>query len=175
MELQKLKGVVESLLFVSDGPANLAQLQHTLEVERELLEEALRALDRDYKERGLRLQRKDDAVQLVSAPEAAAYVEKFLGLQLDSKLSSAALETLAIIAYRQPVTRADIEEVRGVNPGRALASLLARGLVEVVGRREGAGRPMLFGTTFRFLEHFGLQSLAQLPPLEVDGVTGGAG
>lgn len=116
-------------------------------------------------DRGIRLQRHGDQVQLVTAPEAAAAVERFLGLEGAVRLSSAALETLAVIAYRQPVTRAQIEQVRGVSADRAIATLLAHGLIEEVGRLETVGRPALFGTTVEFLEHFGLQSLADLPPL----------
>lgn len=116
-------------------------------------------------DRGIRLQRHGDQVQLVTAPEAAPAVERFLGLEGAVRLSSAALETLAVIAYRQPVTRAQIEQVRGVSADRAIATLLAHGLIEEVGRLETVGRPALFGTTVEFLEHFGLQSLADLPPL----------
>jgi segregation and condensation protein B len=127
--------------------------------------EALNALALQLEERGIRLQRHGDHVQLVTAPEAAAAVERFLGLDVTVRLSNAALETLAVIAYRQPVTRAQIEQVRGVSADRAIATLLAHGLIEEVGRLETVGRPALFGTTVEFLEHFGLRSLADLPPL----------
>ena len=107
-------------------------------------------------------------MQLVTAPEVAEDVRRFLGLSGSARLSTAALETLAIIAYRQPITRAEIEAIRGVNCDGVLRTLLAKGLIEEVGRAEGPGRPILYGTTMLFLQHFGLRSLADLPPL--DGV-----
>jgi segregation and condensation protein B len=112
------------------------------------------------------LQRKGDRVQLASAPEAAPYIERFLGLDLTARLSPAALEVLAIVAYRQPITRAQIEAVRGVSCDAVLRTLVSRGLLEEVGRLEQAGRPILYGTTFQFLQHFGLNTLSDLPPLK---------
>jgi segregation and condensation protein B len=101
----------------------------------------------------------------VTAPDHGPYVERFLGLESRQRISGAALETLAIVAYKQPVTRAAVEAVRGVNSDGAIASLIARGLVEEVGKAPGPGRPGLLGTTMRFLEHFGLKDPADLPPL----------
>jgi len=133
------------------------------------VEEALDQLAADYQQRGLRLQRKAGRVQLVTAPEAAPAVERFLGLDLSSKLSPAALETLAIVAYRQPVTRAQVEAIRGVNSGSVLAGLLQRSLVRIVGRSDAPGKPLLYGTTRKFLQTFGLRSLDDLPkPEEVE-------
>jgi segregation and condensation protein B len=159
--------LLESLLFVAAEPTPISRLAQTLEVSDEDIEAALSELAMTYSQnrRGLRLQWKKGRVQLASAPEAAPLIERFLGLELSSKLSSAALETLAVIAYRQPLTRADIEAVRGVNCEGVLRTLVARGLVEVVGRLEQAGRPILYGTTFQFLQYFGLESLEALPPL----------
>jgi segregation and condensation protein B len=171
MDQDKLCRLVESLLFVSDGPLELTRIQQILEIEREELDNAVATLARSYENRGIALQRKGDALQLASAPEAAPYVDKLLGVQQSVKLSTAALETLAIVAYRQPITRAAIEAIRGVNSERALGTLQARGLVCEVGRLETIGRPMLFGTTFEFLEYFGLRSLEELPPLEIVGKT----
>lgn len=161
-----LKTLLESLLFVADGPVPLAKIERTLGVERPAVEEAIAALSLDYKERGIRVQRLDGRVQLVSAPETAAYVESFLGLEAEPRLSAAALEALAIVAYCQPVTRAGIEAIRGVNSDHVVASLISRELIEETGRAESAGRPALFGTTFVFLQYFGLSSLADLPPLD---------
>ncbi len=163
---ESLTALVESLLFVADGPVALAKIERTLEVDRPALEAALAALADDYAHRGLRVQRLDGRVQLVTAPEVAPHVEKFLGLENEARLSAAAMEALAVVAYRQPITRAGVEAVRGVNSDRVLASLQARGLVCEVGRAEGPGRPMLFATTFAFLEYFGLTDLGQLPPLD---------
>jgi len=164
-----LASLVESLLFVAGEPVTLEQLARALEVEKAQIEEALSRLASIYDGRGLRLQRQEEQVQLVTAPEAAPYIERFLGLELSAKLSTAALETLAIIAYRQPVTRAQIEAVRGVNCDSVLRTLLHHGLIEPVGRLEQVGRPILYGTTFEFLRCFGLGDLSELPPLPEEG------
>jgi segregation and condensation protein B len=111
------------------------------------------------------VQRYGHKVQLVSAPEATAYIERFLGLATPAKLSTPALETLTIIAYRQPITRPEIEAIRGVNSDGVLRTLLSKGLIEEVGRLDTVGHPALFGTTFEFLRYFGLEDLSALPEL----------
>jgi len=166
MELEEAKEAIEALLFVAGEPVTLEQLMRTLEVEQELVEEALRSLAQEYEGRGLRMQREGDEVQMVTAPDCAGYVERFLGLQFSGKLSTAALETLAIVAYRQPITRAQVEEIRGVNCEWVLRNLVARGLVEELGRLDRAGRPIIYGTTFEFLQYFGLSDLTELPQVE---------
>ena len=168
MERTGLPQLLESLLFVNNGPAEIRQLEQVLGIEREEMEQAIEALAEQCHSRGVRLQRYGDALQLVTAPEAAPYVEKLLGSQGNARLSTAALETLAIVAYEQPVTRARIEAIRGVNCDRALATLQARNLICEVGRLETVGRPVLFGTTFEFMEYFGLESMDQLPPISTD-------
>jgi len=160
-----IEGVLETLLFVADGPVEVARLQRALEVDRTTVERALASLALSYHDRGVRLQRRGEDVTLVSAPEAADAVERFLGLSDTGRLSAATLETLAIVAYRQPVTRAQIESIRGVNADYAIRALTARSLVQEVGRLETVGRPAIFGTTFEFLQYFGLESLDQLPSL----------
>jgi segregation and condensation protein B len=167
--------LLESLLFVAAEPAPVEQLAQVLDASNEEIEAALAELATTYTDqgRGIRVQRQQDRVQLTSAPETAAYVERFLGLDLSSKLSTAAMETLAVIAYKQPLTRADIEAVRGVSCDGVLRTLVARGLVEPVGRLEQAGRPYLFGTTFTFLQYFGLEDAAALPPLPEGGEISG--
>lgn len=156
---------VESLLFVADGPVSVSRLAEALEVTPGQVERALIDLVDAYAGRGLCLQRAGGRVQLISTPEAAPWVERFLGLEARARLSRAALETLAIIAYRQPVTRPEIEVVRGVSSDSVLRTLLSVGLIEDVGRAPTVGRPILYGTTFEFLQHFGLSSLDELPPL----------
>jgi segregation and condensation protein B len=143
----------------------VGRLQRALELDRDAVEAALSRLAASYRTRGVRLQRKGDAVTLVSAPEAAPYVERFLGLGESGRLSGPALETLAIVAYRQPVTRMQIEAIRGVGADYAIRTLLARSLIHEVGRLETVGRPVLFGTTFEFLQYFGLETLDQMPAL----------
>jgi segregation and condensation protein B len=151
---------------VANEPVQVAALATVLQVDIQLVEAALDDLTADYGQRGLRLQRKQSRVQLVTAPEAAECVRRFLGMELGGSLSAAALETLAIIAYRQPVTRAEIEAVRGVSSDSVLRTLVNYGLIEGLGRLERAGRPIIYGTTFEFLQEFGLLDLDQLPALE---------
>ena len=163
-----LTAMVEALLFVSSEPVPVQQIADALNMKVDAIDQALTEL-RDGTEgvsRGLRLQRKGDKVQLTTHPECAPYIEKFLGLDLTSRLSKPALETLSIIAYQQPVTRAQIEQVRGVNCDGVLANLLNKGLIEEVGRLETAGRPIQYGVTFAFLQHFGLRSLEDMPQLQ---------
>lgn len=169
-----LTALVESLLFVAPEPVTVDNLAAGLEATAVEVEAALEMLASDYATRGLRVQRYRNRVQVVTAPEAAAYVERFLGLDLTTRLSQAALETLAIIAYRQPITRAQIDELRGVNSDGVLRTLLHWGLVEQGERLEQAGRPFQYNTTFDFLRYFGLQSLHDLPPLEEEVPAGDA-
>jgi segregation and condensation protein B len=157
---------VESLLFVADGPVSVGQLAEALEVTSGQVERALSDLAAAYAGRGLRLQRIGNRVQLTTTPEAAPYVERFLGLEARTRLSRAALETLAIVVYRQPITRPEIESIRGVSSDSVLRTLLSVGLVEEIGRAPTVGRPILYGSTFEFLQHFGLSSLEELPPLD---------
>jgi segregation and condensation protein B len=161
-----LKALVESLLFVAEGPVPVAALAKALDVPAEQVDAALTELKHEYAARGIRLQRMRERVQLVTAPEVAPFVEKFLGVNGTGHLSAAALETLAIIAYRQPITRPAIEAVRGVNCDGVIQTLLARGLIQEAGRQETAGRPILYTTTFEFLQNFGLRDTDDLPPLE---------
>lgn len=162
-----LPALLEALLFVSPSPAPIARLAQAAQVDEEAVTAALAELGERYagEGRGLRMIRKGDRVHLTTAPDAAAAVERFLGLDLSTKLSSAALEALAVIAYRQPLTRGQIEEIRGVNCDGVLKTLIARELVEPVGRLEQPGRPFLYGTTLQFLQYFGLEDLDRLPPL----------
>jgi len=161
---QELRAHVVALLFAADEPLTVPELARILDVRRPVLERALSALAEEPSP-GLIVQRHEDRLQLATAPASARYVRRLRGLEAQARLSRAALEVLAVIAYRQPVTRAEIEAIRGVNGDRALSTLLTRGLVAEVGRRETVGRPVLFGTTLDFLEHLGLSSLAELPPL----------
>ena len=157
---------VECLLFVADGPISVGRLAEALEVTPGQVERALTDLVTTYVGRGLRLQRVGNRVQLITTPQAAPYVERFLGLEARTRLSQAALETLAIIAYRQPITRPEIEAIRGVSSDSVLRTLLSVGLIEDVGRAPTVGRPILYGTTFEFLQHFGLSGLDELPPMD---------
>jgi segregation and condensation protein B len=160
-----LRSRLEALLFVSAGPVDAAHLGSALGVSAKDVERALEELQLELQDRGVRLQHHRAGYQLMSAPQAAAEVERLLNLETTSRLTRAALEVLAIIAYEQPVTRPHIDSIRGVNSDSALQTLLRYGLIEETGRSEGPGRPILYATTSEFLQHFGLGSLEQMPPL----------
>jgi segregation and condensation protein B len=168
-----IPAALEALLFVSAEPVATSQLATILEISASAVEQGLTQLDGELLTRGLRLQRHGGRIQLTTAPEMADRVERFLGLEATSRLSRAALETLAIVAYQQPVTRPQIEAVRGVSSDGVMKSLLSKGLVQEVGRTEGPGRPILYGTTPDFLQHFGLNSLMELPTLNLPEVGNG--
>ena len=156
---------LEALLFVAAEPVAPAQLAVVLDVAPSVIERGLNELDASLATRGLRLQRHAGRVQLTTAPQLAELIERFLGLEATTHLSRAALETLAIIAYQQPVTRPQIDSIRGVNTDSMMKSLLNKGLILESGRADGPGRPILYSTTPEFLQHFGLNSILEMPPL----------
>lgn len=160
-----LSAKIEAMLFVSAEPVEIQQLAQALDVTASVVERGLKELEESLRTRGLRLQRNAGRVQLTTAAELANLIETFLGLEAVTHLSRAALETLAIIAYQQPVTRPHVDSVRGVNSDAMLKSLLSKGLIQESGRAEGPGRPILYSTTPEFLQHFGLNSIMELPPL----------
>ena len=163
---------LEAMLFVAAEPVANAQLAVALDVAPSVIERGLNELDAALSSRGLRLQRHAGRVQLTTAPQLAELIERFLGLESTTHLSRAALETLAIIAYQQPVTRPQIDSIRGVNSDSMMKSLLHKGLILETGRADGPGRPILYSTTPEFLQHFGLNSILEMPPLakpEEDG------
>jgi len=156
---------LEAILFVAAEPVMTAQLAAALDVAPSVIERGLNELNASLLTRGLRLQRHAGRVQLTTAPQLAELIERFLGLEATSHLSRAALETLAIIAYQQPVTRPQIDSIRGVNSDSMMKSLLNKGLILESGRADGPGRPILYSTTPEFLQHFGLNSILEMPPL----------
>lgn len=158
---------LEALLFVAPGSVTTSQLAGALEITPREVEKGLDVLKEEYAARGIRLQRHKAEIRLTSAPEAGSLVERFLTLEATTRLSKAALETLAIVAYEQPVTRPQIDSVRGVSSDGVLRTLLSKVLIEESGRTEGPGRPILYATTPDFLGHFGLSSLDDLPQLTV--------
>lgn len=165
----------EALLFIAERPLTTAELAELGGVPRLHAEAALGTLAEDLAEtgRGLRVQRMDDAWQLVTAPEVGARLAAYASRE-EARLSAASLEALAVVAYRQPVTRGEVERVRGVDSDYVLRSLLHRRLIAEVGRRDTPGRPILYGTTFTFMERFGLTSLDDLPPLPPDAAAAAA-
>jgi segregation and condensation protein B len=159
---------LEALLFVSSEPVALSLLATFLGKSIVDIENGLHALEEVYhQKRGVCLQWHGGRVQMTTSPLLGGLLEKFLGLELTSRLSRPALETLAIVAYQQPITRPQIDAIRGVNSDGVLKNLLNKGLVQEEGRSEGPGRPIMYGTTADFLQYFGLSSLDRLPLLDV--------
>lgn len=160
--MAELSAAIEAVLFVAEKPVSVSELARVTGASRRDVEAALADLERDRATGGLRLQRDGDEWRLITAPEAGAAVSAYLGADR-LRISQAALETLSVVAYRQPVTRAQVESIRGVNCDQTVETLLRRRLIEEVGRAERPGRPILYGTTWEFLECFGLRSLDELP------------
>jgi segregation and condensation protein B len=167
-----LFGKVEALLFVSSGLISAGQIAKSLDVSDSDVEKALKSLDEHYKAHGhgIRLMRMKSRVQLTTAPEMSKTIETFLGLEASSTLSTAALEALAIIAYKQPLTRPEVDVIRGVNSDGVMRTLLSKGLIEELGRAETPGRPILYGTTAEFLQYFGLESLEMMPFIDFEAL-----
>jgi segregation and condensation protein B len=166
---QDLDAYFEALLFIAERPLSTAELAELAGVPRLHAEGTLTDLAERLGEdgRGLRLQRSEQEWQLVTAPELGARLAAYAARQ-ETRLTTAALEALAVVAYRQPCTRSEVDRVRGVDSDYVIRSLLHRRLIAEVGRRDTPGRPVLLGTTFTFLERFGLTSLDDLPPLSSD-------
>ncbi|MDQ5825988.1 MAG: SMC-Scp complex subunit ScpB [Chloroflexota bacterium] len=164
-DIQEMAAALEALLFIAPEPVPLPDLRRALQVRQPTLERVIEFLGKSLSEgkRGLRLQRHNDMLRLVTAPETALYIEKLKGAQATQRLSDAALETLALIAYTQPTTRPQIEAIRGVDCSGVVNTLMQRGLVVEVGRLDTVGHPILYGTTLAFLQHFGLERPDQLP------------
>jgi segregation and condensation protein B len=167
-----IRALIEALLFIASNPVSINQLATTLNVSNNQIEKALLEIESRFSEPqmpfGIRLQKHHGRYQLISAPQAASVIEQFLGLETTSYLSPAALETLAVIAYKEPITRPQIDAIRGVNSDGVLRTLLSKGLIQEIGRAETPGRPILYTVSNDFLNHFGLSSLEELPPLEND-------
>jgi segregation and condensation protein B len=168
--IAELARAVEAVLFAAPEPQALDALRKGLGASAARLDAALEHLAADLRagRRGIRLQRLTNQVQLVTAPEMGPEFERYFGYEAGTRLSAPALETLAIIAYRQPVTRAQVEQLRGVDCSGVINTLLNRGLIAESGRLDTAGHPILFSTTLAFLRHFGLGSLSDLPPLPAE-------
>jgi segregation and condensation protein B len=158
---------LEALLFVAERPLSRREIATVAGVDRTTVDARLGDLEVALADRGIRLVLSGDRVELVTAPDAGALIARYVGADA-IRLTAASLETLAIVAYRQPVTKSAVERIRGVDSDYTIRTLLHRRLVVELGRSEAPGRPFLYGTGFEFLERFGLTSLDELPPLEVD-------
>lgn len=173
---QQYKGVVEGLLFASgDEGITVKQIAKVIGVTSEIIDELIEQLKKDYYEidRGITIIQSNEIFHLTTKREHNEYYKKLMQHPRTTRMSQAALETLAIIAYNQPITRIEIEEIRGVSSDYAVQMLLARSLIENVGRKDSIGRPILFGTSKEFLTYFGLSSIDELPDLpdEIDEVS----
>ena len=168
LDMKERVGIVEAILFVTGNAVEKKDICRAMELTEGELEETLDALESgyDFDRRGLRLLRFGAHVQLATRPDYAPYVEKLLQPVQKQSLSQAVMETLAVIAYRQPVTKAEIEQIRGVKCDYSVQSLVSKGLIEEIGRKEALGRPILYGTTDAFLRHFCISSVAELPEID---------
>lgn len=168
MDRTQAKGIIETLLFISTKPLTLDRLREVFgrEISRAAIKALLDELIAEYQGRNLQLLEIGGRYQFCTRPEYSLWVKKFYQIEKSTKLSQAALETLAIIAYKQPMTRVEIEELRGVESGTVLRTLLEKKLVKVLGRKNVPGRPLMYGSTWEFLQHFGLKDLSELPSLK---------
>ncbi|MCX7918389.1 MAG: SMC-Scp complex subunit ScpB [bacterium] len=169
LEISEVKPIIESLLFVADEPLTIRKFKQIIEdVDEATIKQALAELKLEYSQNGRAIQLVEIAngYQLATRPRYAEWVKKLIQSTTKFRLTKPALETLTIIAYRQPVMRAEIEAIRGVDSGGVIQTLLEKKLIRVTGRKEVVGRPLLYGTTQEFLDHFGLRNLSDLPTIE---------
>lgn len=168
MDIKKIKAAIECLLFVTGDPASLKDLSSVLEIDQTTLKKIINQLIDDYEDstRGIKIVEINGSYQLCSKPEYYEYVEKLLKPKAKTGLSQASLETLSIIAYKQPITKSAIDIIRGVKSDACITRLLEKNVIKEVGRMEGPGRPILYGTTDTFLRLFGLKNINELPPLK---------
>lgn len=168
MDKDQVSSIIEAILFVAGDPVDVKAIARALEISDKEAETALNALGSrlDYERRGLHMKRFGAKAQLCIRPEYAPYVEKLLQPVQKQSLGQAAMETLSIVAYRQPITRSEIEEIRGVKCDYSVQMLLSRGLICESGRKDTVGHPIIYATTDEFLNHFGIASLSELPPIE---------
>lgn len=165
----ELKGAVESIIFISEGPITLSEIQNILEgLDLETIKAIAEELKNEYEQRnsGIKITEVAGGYQMVTSPNYAQFIKKFYKIKHSEKLTMPSLETLSIIAYKQPVTKIEMESIRGVNIDGVIKNLLEKGLIRIVGRKEVVGRPFVYGTTKSFLEYFGLNSLEELPEIE---------
>ncbi|MFH1994174.1 MAG: SMC-Scp complex subunit ScpB [Nitrospinota bacterium] len=168
MELTTTKAIIENILLVSDRPVTPDKIIETLEgaIDADTFKNIMDELMHEYKQRGIQIIEIAMGYQLATRPKYADWIGRFINIDRKTKLSKAALEVLSIIAYRQPITRIEIDTIRGVDSGGVVKSLIDKKLIRGMGRKKVIGKPMMFGTSRRFLEYFGLRNLADLPTIE---------
>lgn len=174
MNKEEIKSIVEAVLFAWSDPLSIKELSKVLEVDIKTLEEALKEMmdDFNYNKRGIQIIKMNEYYQLATKSEYYEYVQRLLEPKQNKGLTQAALETLAIVAYKQPITKAEIESIRGVKCDKAISTLLEKEIIEEKGRLEKTGRPILYGTNIVFLKTFGLKSLEDLPEISEFQVMG---
>lgn len=162
-----VKGIIECILFAAGDPLSVAEISEILEMNEKRVRKIIEDMNREYKDikRGLYIVEFNNKCQLSTKPEYGSYIKKLVKPDGRQNLSQAAMETLAIIAYKQPITRIDVDELRGVRSDRAIATLLEKGLIKETGRLDTVGRPILYGTTEDFLKYFGFKNIRELPEL----------
>ena len=163
----KLTSELESLLLVADKPVSVKELSQVTTAMVSDVQKSLAELICEYQERGIKIIKKGEYYSLVTDPKNSTVVSKFLNEELRHDLSDASLETLSIITYKQPITRIEIEEIRGASSDQLIRNLMIRGLISEVGRKETPGRPILYGTTMEFLQYFGLNSEDEIPKFDI--------
>jgi segregation and condensation protein B len=168
MEDKETRSILEAILFIAGEPLSIDTLKNILEMDATEIERLVKELITDYtiKNNGLLIAEVAGGIQMVTNPACAPWVKKLLSTAVPTKLSQPSLETLAIIAYKQPIIKAEIEAIRGVNSDGVIKTLLDRRLLKILGRKEVPGRPLLYGTTKEFLQYFGLKDLSELPTLK---------
>ena len=168
MILEEAKSIIEAVLFVADRPLSAGQLAILIEMDSDDIELLIHELQKEYDDtkRSFQIMEIANGFQICTRSEYALWIKKFYTTEISSRLSMSALEALAIIAYKQPVTRAGVEEVRGVISDSVIRTLLERNLINITGRKDAPGRPLIYGTTSDFLIHFGLKDLNELPSID---------
>ena len=169
MDLSEAKSVIEAVIFAADGPVSVDQLARVIdELDEDTVARLIRELQHEYDaaRRSFQIVEIANGFQICTRNEYAPWIKKFYTTEISSRLSVSALEALAIIAYRQPVTRAEVEEIRGVNSDSVIHTLLERHLIKVIGRKQAPGKPFVYATTTEFLMHFGLRDLSELPSVD---------
>lgn len=166
--LSEAKSIIEAILFAADRPVSIAQLASLLEMDFETIGQLILELQNEYDltKHSFQIQEIANGFQICTRSEYAKWIKKYYTTEVSSRLSTSALEALAVIAYKQPATRADVEEIRGVNSDSVIRTLVERKLINIVGRKDAPGRPLVYGTTEDFLIHFGLRDITELPPIE---------
>jgi len=166
LSLDEARRIIEALIFAAPHPITVLEISNILDLEQELVQRIIEMIKEQYAKSGITLRVVAGGYQFVTRPEFAPWIEKIGRPVITTPLSAAGLETLAIVAYKQPITRSEIEEIRGVSSQSAINTLLERELIVELGRRDGPGRPIIYGTTNQFLIHFGLKSLDDLPQVD---------